>query len=155
MNEASAITDAVTPTSPTAYGSSQRGAEPSETRMTAPSRPVRSATVTARRIVTTVTSGGNSMKFGPRLTVSQARPSPVNRPRTAVGSSVPGMVTETSASWSAVEITPTIRNSPRNSMNGSGSLLPTRSMPLSRRSVRVAVATDRSVMGRLPSADAR
>ena len=35
MNAASAITEAVTPTSPTAYGSSQRGAEPSETRIMA------------------------------------------------------------------------------------------------------------------------
>ena len=133
------MTDAFTPTNPTAYGSSQRGAEPRLARIAAASRPVRSATVTASRIVTTVTSGGKPMKLAPRFTVSQARPSPVKSPRTAVSSSAPGMVTDVPASWSTVESTPTMRNSPRNSRNGSGSRLPRRSTVASARSVRVVV----------------
>ncbi len=76
------------------------------------------------------------MKLGPMLAVNQARPSPVNRPRTDVLSSAPGIVTDTSAIWRNVEMTPTTRNSPRNRMNGSGSLLPARSTPDRNRSVR-------------------
>ena len=69
--------------------------------MAAASRPVRSATVTASRIVSTVTSGGKPMKLAPRLAVNQVSPSPVKRPRTAVASSAPGIVTDAPASWSS------------------------------------------------------
>ena len=52
--------------------------------------------------MTTVTSGGKPMKLAARFTVSQASPSPVNSPRTAVSSSAPGMVTDVPTSWSTV-----------------------------------------------------
>src|SRR5699024_737705 len=53
-----------------------------------------------------------------------------------VGSSVPGTVTETPAQAIAVETAPVIANRIRNSMNGSGSLLPAHSTLFSSLSVR-------------------
>src|SRR5699024_7559144 len=71
----------------------------------------------------------------PRLAVSQVIPSPVNSPLITVGSSEPGTVTSTPAQAMAVETIPVTANRIRNSMNGSGSLLPSRSTPSRIRSV--------------------
>ena len=72
----------------------------------------------------------------PRLVVSQAMPSPVNRPLIAVGSSEPGTETTTPASSIPVETSPVITNRTMNSMNGSGSLLPAHSTQFRARSVK-------------------
>src|SRR5690625_391877 len=71
----------------------------------------------------------------PRLAVSQVIPSPVNSPLITVDSSEPGTVTSTPAQAMAVETIPVTANRIRNSMNGSGSLLPSRSTPSRIRSV--------------------
>ena len=60
-NAASAMTDAVTPMTPTAYGNSVGCAEPKSLRMSAESIPERSATPTASKMGSTVSSGGKPM----------------------------------------------------------------------------------------------
>lgn len=66
--------------------------------------------------------------------VNQAMPSPVNRPLMASFSSEPGMVTSAPLRAMTVEMAPVIRNRMMNRVKGSGSLFPSFSTAVSRRS---------------------
>src|SRR5690606_11278198 len=150
MNAESAMTLPLTPTNPSAYGRSQRGARENTSRISAASRPQRSASPTASMIVTTVRSGGNPMKFSASPVKKNSSPAPLRAPRTGVGSASPGIVTPTPNAAITEESTATTSVSSTNSMKGSGRRLPTRSIPSRKRSRRPGGA-DGLVLTRPPS----